>query len=125
MQKEIVTVIYDRKKEVIKKGYGKVEIRIYLPNRTRKYVTIHSCDPFQWKEYQNSEEMRTQLAIYRHLVENMMKNGEELTLENLDEHLCVNNTRTREKREIKEKKAAKMGFIDFIKEQIARKNSSN
>ena len=120
MKKEIVTVVYDRKKEVVTKGFGKVEIRIYLGNKSFKYVSIHSCDPFQWKEYQNSEEMRTQLAIYRHLVEKMEKNGEELTLKNLDEHLCVNNTRTREKREIKEKKAAKMGFIDFIKEQIAK-----
>lgn len=71
MQNEIVSFVYDRKKEIEKKGYGKVEIRIYLGNKVRKYVTIHSCDPFEWKEYQKSEELRTQLAIYRHVVATM------------------------------------------------------
>ena len=68
MEKEIVSVLYDRKKEVVTKGFGKVDIRIYLCNKTSKYVTIHKCDPFQWKEYQESEELRTQIAIYKHVV---------------------------------------------------------
>lgn len=68
MQNKIVTVVYDRKKKLIKKGYGKVEIRIYFGMNQRKYVTIHSCDPFQWKEYQESEELRNQIAIYKHVV---------------------------------------------------------
>ena len=120
MQNEIVSFVYDRKKEIEKKGYGKVEIRIYLGNKVRKYVTIHSCDPFEWKEYQKSEELRTQLAIYRHVVATMEKNGEELTIENINEHICVNGARSREKREVMEKKASKIGFIDFYKEQIAK-----
>ena len=120
MQKDFVTVVYDRRKEVTKNGHGAVEIRIYLGNGVRKYVTIHTCNPFEWKEYQNSEEVRAQLAIYRHIVEVMVKNGEELTLENLDNHLGVNNARTREKREVREKKASKTGFIDFMLEMIAK-----
>lgn len=90
MKKEIVTVVYDRKKEVVTKGFGKVEIRIYLGHKSFKYVSIHSCDPFQWKEYQHSEEMRTQLAIYRHLVKMNEKNGEELTIENINAHIGLN-----------------------------------
>ena len=120
MQKDFVTVVYDRRKEVTKNGRGAVEIRIYLGNGVRKYVTIHACNPFEWKEYQSSEEVRAQLAIYRHIVEVMVKNGEELTLENLDNHLGVNNARTKEKREVREKKASKTGFIDFMLDMIAK-----
>lgn len=58
MKKDFVTVIYDRKKEVAKTGRGKVEIRIYLGNGVRKYVTVSSCDPFEWKELQYSEELK-------------------------------------------------------------------
>ena len=122
MQNEIVTVIYDRKKEVAKRGFGKVEIRIYLGNKVRKYVTIHNCDPFEWKEYQLSEELRTQLAIYRHVVESMMKNGEELTIENINGHIGLDTAKTREKREVREKKASKTGFIDFIQEKLAKES---
>ncbi len=119
MQNEIVTVIYDRKKDVKTKGFGKVEIRIYLPHRVRKYVTIHSCDPFEWEEYQHSEEVRAQITIYKHIIDVMKKNGEELTIENIDNHLGINSERNREKREVREKKASKTGFLDFYLEQVS------
>ena len=64
MNKNCVTVIYDRKKEVSKVGRGKVEIRIYLGNGVRKYVTLNTCNPFEWKEYEQSEELRTQVVVY-------------------------------------------------------------
>ena len=111
-----VTVVYDRKKEVMKKGFGKVKIRIYLGNKRRKYVTIHSCNPFEWKEYKHSQELREQVAIYRVLIENMIKKGEDLTIENLDNHLGNKNVRTKEKQEVLERKGSKTGFIDFYKE---------
>lgn len=120
MKKENVTVIYDRKKEVSKKGYGKVEIRIYLGHKSFKYVTIHSCNPFEWKDYMFSEEVRTQLAIYRHVVETMEKNGEELTIENINDHIGIECTRSREKREVREKRASRTGFLDFMTEQLAK-----
>ena len=59
MKKDFVTVVYDRKKEVTKTGRGKVEIRIYLGNGVRKYVTLISCDPFEWKEYEQKSKGRT------------------------------------------------------------------
>ena len=111
MKKEIISVVYDRKKEVANKGFGKVEIRIYLGNKMRKYVTIHSCTPFEWKEYQWSEELRKQLVIYRHVVETMEKNCEELTIENINVHLGINTGKNREKREIREKKASNVRFL--------------
>lgn len=120
MQKEIVSVVYDRKKEVVKKGLGKVEIRIYLGDGVRKYVTINNCDPFAWKEYQQSEELRTQVAIYKHVVELMEKNGEELTIENINAHIGIDSARSREKREVREKQASRIGFIDFYKEQLMK-----
>ena len=74
MKKDFVTVIYDRKKEVTKTGRGKVEFRIYLGNGVQKYVTLQSCNPFEWEELQGSEELKTQVVIYTHVVEAMRKN---------------------------------------------------
>lgn len=94
MRKESVSVVYDRKKTVAKTGIGKIEISIYLGTGGRKYVTIHSCNPFEWKEYQRSKELKEQVAIYRLVLENMIKKGEELTLENLNNHLGCNTSST-------------------------------
>jgi integrase len=120
MKKSIITVVYDRKKKVTKTGRGKVEIRFYLGSGVRKYVTIHDCNPFEWKEYQASEELRKQLTIYRHVIEAMEKNGEELTIENVNAHIGRDSTKTRERREFRKKKASKTGFIDFILEQLPK-----
>lgn len=40
MLKENVTVIFDRKKQVEKRGSGKVELRIYLGRTERKYISL-------------------------------------------------------------------------------------
>jgi len=120
MTKKCVTVVYDRKKEVLTKGYGKVEIRIYLSREVRKYVCVHTCDPFEWKVYQHSEELHNEIIIYEHVLNTMIKNGEEMTLENLDGHLGLNMTRNKEERDIRARKASKTGFIDFLIEMIAK-----
>lgn len=122
MKKDFVTVVYDRKKEVTKTGRGKVEIRIYLGNGVRKYVTLISCDPFEWKEYEQSDELRTQCAIYRHVIEAMIKNGEELTIANIDLHIGKDSAKKKENREVLKRKASKTGFIDFMVEQIAKED---
>ena len=94
MRKESVSVVYDRKKTVAKTGNGKVEICIYLGDGIRKYITIHSCNPFEWKEYQLSKELKEQVAIYRLVLENMIKKSEEMTLDNLNNHLGCNTSST-------------------------------
>ena len=119
-ENEKVTVIYDRKKEVQKKGYGKVEIRIYLPNRTRKYVSVRTCDPFEWKEYQKSTELREQIAIYKHVIRRMEEEGEALTIDNINLRIGIDTPKTREHREIQQKKSSKTGFIDFITLQLSK-----
>ncbi len=124
MKKEIVSVIYDRKKEVAKKGHGKVEIRIYLGSKAFKYVTIHNCDPFEWKKYQSSSELKTQLLIYKNLINIMEKNGEELTIDNINEHLGKDTTKAKEEREVRKKLASKTGFIDFMIEQVSKESIS-
>ena len=120
MIKEKLTVVYDRKKRVEKTGFGKVELCIYLGNGVRKYITIHSCDAFEWKKYQQSKELRHELAIYKHAVERMKKNNEDMTLENLNSYLGIDETQQKEKREQQNKQKSKSGFIDFILEQVAK-----
>ncbi len=120
MKKNFVTVVYDRKKEVTKSGQGKVEIRIYLGDGVRKYVTVCSCNPYEWTEYQYSDELRTQVLIYESLIESMRRNGEDLTIANIETHLGMDKAKMKEKREIQKRKISKTGFLDFMTEHIAK-----
>ena len=97
-----------------------MEIRIYLGYGVRKYVTVNSCNPYEWTEYQYSEELRTQVLIFKSLVESMLRNGEELTIANVDSHLGIDRTRMIERREIQKRKASQTGFLDFMTEHIAK-----
>ena len=123
MKKEIVSVIYDRKKNVEKTGVGKVDICIYFNHYERKFITVNSCTPYEWKQYQNSKELRMEMNIYRTIAENMKKCGEELNLENFNKHLGV-TTKKQDSKLLKRRKrmSSPTGFIDFIKEEMAKEN---
>ena len=82
MKKEFVTVVYDRKKRLEKTGKGKVELHIHLNCNERKYITIKECTPLEWKRYQQSNELRMEIAVYQTIAENMVKCGEEMLIEN-------------------------------------------
>lgn len=120
MKKELVDVVFDRKKEVEKCGYGKVEIRIYLGKGIRKYVTVSSCDPFEWARYQTSVELQTQVLIYKHVVNSVLTKGEDLTIDNINKHIGKDKAKSKEERKIQSMKSSRTGFIDFMEECIKK-----
>lgn len=52
MKKELVSVVFDRRKRVDATGEGKVDICIYLGKGERKFITIKTCTPKAWAKYQ-------------------------------------------------------------------------
>ena len=50
MYKNAVTVIFDRRKTSSKRGYGMVELRIFIARNTYKYISLENCTPSQWDE---------------------------------------------------------------------------
>ena len=83
MKKNLVSVVFDRKKRVKTTGEGKVEIYIYFNRVERKFITIATCNPISWKRYSKSEELQEQVLIYQQIVDNMIKRGEEMTIATL------------------------------------------
>ena len=119
MKKELVSVVFDRKKRVETTGEGKVEICIYLSRTERKFITITTCNAISWKKYEKSTELRDKVMAYKHIVNNMQKNGEEMTIARLDQHLGVVTT-NKERAEKQKKMSAPNGFINFMRETIAK-----
>ncbi len=121
MKKEFVTVVYDRKKRLEKTGKGKVELHIHLNCNERKYITIKECTPLEWKRYQQSNELRMEIAVYQTIAENMVKCGEEMLIENYNRHLGISTKKEDTKQQERRKRmSSPRGFIDFIEEGTAK-----
>lgn len=119
MKKNLVSVVFDRKKRVKTTGEGKVEIYIYFNRVERKFITIATCNPISWKRYSKSEELQEQVLIYQQIVDNMIKKGEEMTIARLNQHLGIAPS-SPERVEKKHLQTAPDGFITFMREAIAK-----
>ena len=119
MKKQLVSVIYDRKKRVSVTGQGKVEICIYLSRTERKYVTVKTVSPLLWRKYQKSEELKLEVPMYEDVVDKMAKNCEEMTLSNLNSHLGIVQN-YKDKNERQQRISSTRGFIEFMEECIKK-----
>jgi len=117
MKTTFVSVIYDRKKRVKATGEGKVEFYIHFSRYEKKYVTIKTCNPIEWRKYQKSDELRLELATYHQVAQKMYDSGEEMTVANLNYHLGIEPSKPKRK-ELDKKLTSKDGFITFMNEEI-------
>lgn len=114
--KHSVSVVYDRKKRVEKTGEGNVEICIYLKRNVRKFVIWRSCNPLEWRQYKKSDELRKEIALYQQVLDKMVKNDEELSVANFNNHLGIENKPVNK---IRDKNiSSPQGFIEFMNKEI-------
>lgn len=121
MTKRYVSVVFDRKKNAEKKGVGKIELRICLTQKCRKYFVIGECTPMQWELQKNSKAIETEKQKYEKIASAMVCLGEEMTLENLNRHLGVDTASKKEKKSKEDQ--LKESFLDFMRDVIAKQKS--
>jgi integrase len=119
MKTTFVSVIYDRKKRVNATGEGKVEFYIHFSRYEKKYVTIKTCNPIEWRKYQKSDELRLELATYHQVAQKMYDSGEEMTVANLNNHLGIAPSNPKRK-EMEKRLSSKDGFITFMYDEIKK-----
>lgn len=123
MRKKFVSVVFDRKKELETHGIGKVELLIVLSRNERKYIALKKCTANEWKFYENTVELASEVARYTEVVEKMVANGEEMTKDVFDSHTGMSKESCKQK-EYKKYSSSKTGFLDFMKAMIAKENLS-
>ena len=114
--KHSVSVVYDRKKRVEKTGEGNVEICIYLKRNVRKFIIWRSCNPLEWRQYKKSDELRKEITLYQQVLDKMVKNDEELSVANFNNHLGIENKPVKKVRE--KNISSPQGFIEFMNKEI-------
>ena len=116
-----VKAIWDRRGLSEKRGHGYVEIVIYLGPGERKYLSLCKATSLEWKRFQNSIELKKQLKKYEDIVEAMNVLGEEMTIENFENHLDLKEVlenQKEEKRDMYNGFDLNENFIDYMRRNI-------
>ena len=125
MKKELVEVVFDRRKNSEKRGYGFLEVQVYLGRATRKYIMIGKYSPDDWQAAAASPETQALVAKCKKIIAAMDVLDEERTYDNFMYHL--NGEDKKPKVEVKEeqpKEPEKSGksFLDFMEEALANED---
>ena len=122
MEKKFVDVIFDRRKNYPKKGFGFIEVRVYLGRNTRKYFNIGESTPDEWEVKANSAEVKALVKQCEEILSVMSYLKEELSLANFDKHFYEGE----EQEEVEEEpqlslaeQSASKDFIAYCEEALA------
>lgn len=115
MERNLVTVMFDRKNVAVKRGKGTIEIRVIFSRTEKKHIKIGECTPLEWPKVMKSADVKKQREYYETIVNSMITINEELTVENLNAHLGIKVAK-------EEKNTAKMNFLDWLRDTIKEQN---
>ena len=121
MNAENVSVIYDRKHTAKAKGVAKVEIRVYLGNGVRKYVTVGEATPRTWKKLATSNDVLNQVKKFQKILSAMDVMGETMTKPNFERHIDEMDAQlTPDIRSENEYEGTdqNQSFIDYMEKQV-------
>ena len=79
-------VVFDRRKISAKKGYGFLELQVYLGRATRKYLMIGKFAPDEWEAAASSPETKALITKCNKVLTTMEVLDEERTIENFMYH---------------------------------------
>ncbi len=116
MKKELVEVVFDRRKLSAKKGYGFLEVQIYLGRATRKYVMIGKYAPDEWQAVASSPETAALVAKCKKIIAAMDVLDEERTYDNFMYHFTGEDKKPKVAKAEKEEKpdTSKKSFIRYM-----------
>lgn len=86
MKKELVEVVFDRRKNSEKRGYGFLEVQVYLGRATRKYIMIGKYSSDEWQAVAASPETKALVNKCKKIIAAMDVLDEERTYENFMLH---------------------------------------
>ena len=86
MEKKFVDVVYDRRKEVAKKGVGTLDIRVYIGRNSRKYHNLGKFAPDEWEAVAHSPEVQGIIKKSEQVLSVMEFLKEDMTVDNFNKH---------------------------------------
>jgi integrase/recombinase XerD len=112
-KKELVEVVYDRRKLSEKKGYGYLEVQIYLSRTARKYLMIGKYAPDEWQKVAASPETASIIEKCNKILAAMEVLGEDRTYDNFMYYFTGKRPTPKVKKE-EEQDNSKKSFIRYM-----------
>lgn len=112
MTNNFVTVIFDRRKNEKKVGYGMVELCVYLSRTERKYISLGKATSKSWTSLAKTKEVKQTIARYNGIVCAMQTLGMPMTSQTFCQQAHIeegqpSGSKTRAEDEMGASKAAK------------------
>lgn len=121
MKKDFVKPVFNRRKDLERRGFSKVELLITLSRYEKKYLSVKDCNEREWETFQRSAELKAQVALYNDIVNKMYDQNEEMTVANFNERVGITERRVKSKAE-KKGYLAPNGFISFMRDELAKED---
>lgn len=120
MLNQKVAVIFDRKKVAEKRGSGKVELRIYISRKERKYISFGDVAANEWEKFAKSPKVVMERQRCEQILAAMNLLGEELTIQRFDSFYygCGTVEIPRKLTSHYPKAKSALDFIQYMKECI-------
>ena len=117
MRKNLVDVIFDRRKIAHTKGYGFLEVRVYLGRSGRKYINVARCKPEEWEALAASQTTTDIIKRCECILTAMEVLEEEMTIDNFNFHYSgemkkPKDVAPQEKRDVVD--SSKKSFIRYM-----------
>ena len=110
-----VKVVFDRKKQVAKRGCGCLDVVVNLGKKVRKYIVICVTTPDEWEEKAKSLETLQVIDQCKKILTTMEVLGEPSTIDNFNRHFFG----VQEEELTHEEICAQKDFIAFCEETLA------
>ncbi len=116
MERQFVDVIYDRRKISAKKGFGYLEVRVYLGRNERRYFSMGQVTPEEQEELAHSDEVVRLVKKCEKIIAAMKVLDEDLTMEVFNAHFDGEDKKPRVAKVEKEEKpdTSKKSFISYM-----------
>ena len=118
MKKDIVTVIYDRKKTSARRGTGKVEVRIYLSRTERKYITLAEATPEEWEQYEREDKFADIRKRYEDILLAMEVLGKDMTIASFNVCAGIEQAVPQKKEKQAVNPSLNMNFLSYLESTI-------
>ena len=122
MKKELVEVVFNRRKNSEKRGYGFLEVQVYLGRATRKYIMIGKYSSDEWQAVAASPETKALVNKCKKIIAAMDVLDEERTYENFMLHFTGEDKKPKmeeKEQESNEQDNSKKNFIDYMESVLA------
>ena len=116
MKKELVNVVFDRRKLYAKRGMAYLEVMVYLGRKGRRYITVCTSTPETWEQDAKSAETLEIISNCQKILSAMEILGEDMTMENFNRHYLGED---KEEAVPKVEDDSSKDFISYCEEALA------